>query len=44
MWAKTNATTLMNSPNLKNSEFSNTDDMVDEMIKVATKIYNAEPT
>ena len=44
MWAKTNATTIITSANLKDSEMSSADDMVDRMIKLATKIYNAEPT
>ena len=44
MWAKTNASTIITSPNLRDGETSSAEEMVDKMIKLATKIYNAEPT
>lgn len=43
MWAKTNATTLISSPNLRDGEVSSAEEMVDKVIAIATKIYNAEP-
>ncbi len=43
MWAKTNASTILTSPQLRDSEYSSADEMVEKLIKLATKIYNAEP-
>lgn len=44
MWAKNNATDIITSTNLRDGETSNAEEMVDNIIKLATKIYNAEPT
>lgn len=43
MWAKTNATTIVSSPNLRDGETSTAEEMVEKVIELATKIYNAEP-
>ena len=43
MWAKTNATTIITSSNLKDGETSSAEEMVDKMLALATKIYNGEP-
>lgn len=42
MWAKTNASTLLSSGDIRMSQFSN-EEILARVVDLATKIYNAEP-